>query len=247
MSSRTVAIAAFAFVIGLAGCGDFATRKVCLPNSDANCTPDTNNFTTPNLNGPNPNFPIPANAPPPGQSFPAHAGRLKTEASNAFVVVSEVVVDPLGANLGAQKIELWNPSQLDMPVGGWFIDVPVVAGVVERITLPAGRKVEAGGFLVLHLGMLGTDDPWNLYVPGFAEMTANSGEVVLTTDSGLIADYVRWGTAPQVNEYAAALDGQWLYGTSCVKAPEGLALAFIGGGNETTDFVCKPATLGLPN
>jgi|GEM_PF-2991002 len=216
-------------------CGDFAKREECLPTSDPSCVNDPDP-TLPDLTGPNPNFPNPA-------AFRSTVALDETPGKTKLLL-SELLLDPVGANAGMQKLELWNSGSSDMDAGNFVLHFGD-----QSFELPKGAVIPAGGFLVIHIGMAGSDDALNVYAPMLGELTASKGDALLATRDGQLTDYVQWGEPGQSFESAAQAEGQWPEGYACPTPVEGASLCFISNfpGNTPANFTARWPSLGQGN
>lgn len=91
-----------------------------------------------------------APAPPPpdgrGVAEPRDA-RLSWAPSGAAVCLNEVLAQPCGA-ITEQFVELYNPSDEEVPLGGWSVYVSW-NGLPLQYTLPMTHVIPAGGFVTL--------------------------------------------------------------------------------------------------
>ncbi len=221
----------------ISGCGDFATTNSCTPNADPTCQADNPaQFTLPNLTGPNPQFPIPQNAPP------ARNGRFLGGPGLTPVLLNELFLDPMGLNANRQQVELWNSGNIDFNLSGYTLNLSE-----QKIVFSQDQIIPAGQFLVIHLGQVGFNDTNDLFHSQIQEVDSKQGFAALITDTGVIADYVQWGTTGQALESYAVQEKQWSAKKACAVPVEGTALSLIGGGNEVSDFAARFPTLGAPN
>jgi hypothetical protein len=228
--------AAVAGALMLSACGDFAKNRVCLITADPGCLPDTGNFETPNLIGPNPNFPDP-------NAFKSAPGRMRLDGapSKAPIRINELLLNPRGGVEFRQKIEFLNDTTRDFDASGYTIRFDDA-----EWAFPDGAIVPAGRFAVLHLGLAGESGGMDFYAPEVSAVDPMNGGMALISPKGVVSDYVQWGDGSELEELAVA-EGQWLAGTSCVPPVEGASLSFVGDGNLATDFTARWESIGRPN
>lgn len=130
-----------------------------------------------------------------------------TAVATAALSISELFAD--GA--GVQWIEVWNRGTSSVPLGGWWLcSYPDYWPFPSSVSLPAGARV------VVHWNAAGTDTATDLFTGAgsLASFLTTSGEVGLyvcgTFGSGAcIRDYLEWGQAGHVREFAAIGAGIW--------------------------------------
>lgn len=240
MTARLIGSAALVSVVALSAmaCGGFADRKICFFNADPGCTPDFEDPTTPNIRGPNPNYPDP-------NVWKSAPGRSRMDAavSKAGLRINEVLVNLAdGAALG-QKLELLNDTSSEFDASGYAIRTPN-----GTFTFPEGSVIASGAFVVLHLAHAGDEAAAGDFLwLDSGRIDAEAGFIALVSPKGMVADYVQWGEALfDLATYAVA-EGQWLEGTQCRPVIAGASLAFAGNGNLPTDFTAQWPTIGAPN
>ena len=177
----------------------------------------------PNANGPNPNgLPNANTVPKPGtpSGYPVSA---------TPVVISEVLVDPMGPDTGAQFVELFNSSSLLVDIGGWTVTDGVTA-----YTFPYGFRIDATARVVLHIGAAGADTDAERFAPYFPTLDAVQGSLALLRGGNEIVDYVQWGGTPNAYEVAAASVGEWSVGDFVVRPAEGLSEHYDGSASNSS-------------
>jgi len=125
----------------------------------------------------------------------------------AHVVISEVYPDAVNES-DSEWIELYNPTEADIIIGGWTIDT---ATYISDATLSAGAMIPAHGFyLVADAGFSTGKD--NLSWPDADledEMSLRNGDGwCRLNNSGSIVDTVGWGTATTNETQNAAKPAQ---------------------------------------
>jgi len=175
-----------------------------------------------------------------------------TAAAPAQVRITEVLVDPLGPNAGAQIVELTNDLNRPVDLTGWYVSGALVTLPLPTVTLGAG------GVARLHVGATGFSTPADLFVPGMPELpvvgtfTVHSG--ANPNDPVLLVDFVAWNGGQQ-NISTAVAAGQWpsTLVSVTLPAPEGATIAHygasaFGGANEPDAWYQDTTpTVGLPN
>lgn len=119
-----------------------------------------------------------------------------TTVGTGHVVISEIYVNEI--NAGSEWIELYNPTDMDIPIAGWTIDTKTDSSA--DITLPTGVVIKANGFYLIGDQALGVWQPdivdWD--VPDYTEtmtLTDGDGWVRLVNNSAEIVDIAGWGGA----------------------------------------------------
>lgn len=188
----------------LSACGDYAntaTGTVTMPNS---CGPNPQNLPNPNT--------VPKPVTPQGYAV-----------SLSPVTIEEVLVDPAGANTGAQYIELFNASQFQADIGGW-----VLTNGNDTYTFPYGFRVDPSARVLVHVGAAGSNDAANQFAPSFSELDVNAGSLALLRAGSDVVDFVQWGASGNAYEGAAVLVGEWVNGDYVLRAQEGRSIHYNG-------------------
>ena len=74
-----------------------------------------------------------------------------SKATNAEVLINEVLIDPAGADGSNEWLELCNNGEEDIDVSGWMVEAGGTS-FSEKHTLPSGSVVPASGYLLLAPG-----------------------------------------------------------------------------------------------
>ncbi|MCA8977469.1 MAG: hypothetical protein KDC98_22290 [Planctomycetes bacterium] len=173
-------------------------------------------------------------------------------AQSPDVEFMEVLVDPVGANAGAQIVEVHNRGPLAADLTGWHLVTPNGAWAMPPVTLPPGAITQ------LHLGRPGTSNPLDIYLPNVAVLSGSSSLAMFrsaqTTNVADLVDFVSWGGG-QGAISTAVLAGQWpdLLSTVTLPPTEGSTIAHFDttcyGSRSSPDawFADSTPTLGLQN
>jgi hypothetical protein len=158
--------------------------------------------------------------------------------NTGYLVINELLPDPPGADLGQEWIELFNPGDAPVDIGGWVIDANTSRFGGGNV-LPA-VSVPAKGFLVL--GHVGLDIADVEVAFSLGNATSNSDGVQLRDCEGVVVDTVIYGS-PNTDGW---IDDTGEVATSLApKAGAGVALARRADGFDTDlsgdDFVLEPA------
>lgn len=141
--------------------------------------------------------------------------------SHARVRITEALVDPIGNNVGNQKIELSNTGDTTVDIGGWWI-----CGFFSYRQFPAGVSLAPGATYVIHVGASGTNDAQNYYTGAFPTLSATDDAFSLYNTNSFsspsaIEDFVQWGAVGQARESTAISGGVWVSGEYVPVPPEG--------------------------
>jgi beta-lactamase superfamily II metal-dependent hydrolase len=91
------------------------------------------------------------------------------------VLINEVELNPAGTDVGAEKVELYNPSNSIIDVSGWTISS--TAGVAATVVINEGTTISPNGYLIV-----GRDSQ---------QWLDNTGEVIeVKNNSGILIDSV---------------------------------------------------------
>ena len=170
---------------------------------------------------------------------------LLSSALSAQLEINEVIVDPVGTNSGNQIIEIVNVSGSSFTPTGWNICSPFVYSQMPSIAIPAG------GLVQLHINASGIDTVTDFFFPFHRDLLPTdtfqlykSGSFGTDTD---IVDFVSWGGG--TNRILQAVNvGEWESSIATVIVPpEGESMSWDGMGDQSTDWVLGPATLGSIN
>jgi hypothetical protein len=168
------------------------------------------------------------------------------------VEFTELLVDPIGANAGAQVCELRHTGHVAATLAGWRLVTPAGAFVLPTLSLAPGDV------LLLHLGAAGTNTPRDVHLPTVPPLPA-AGSLALfrsaaLTDPTALVDFVSFGGGQATIGLAVAA-GQWpsLQETVPLPAHEGATLAHYdrvtyGSRSEAAAwFADRTPTLGHAN
>ncbi|MCK6573332.1 lamin tail domain-containing protein [Myxococcota bacterium] len=109
--------------------------------------------------------------------------------ADAAVIINEIMYHPVADDLAGEFVELFNRSGDAIDVGGWQLVDAVAA------QLPAGTRLEPGGFLVVAADPVGlrAAHPGLVVATGFEGSLANGGERLALLDAcGGLVDAVRY-------------------------------------------------------
>ncbi len=182
-------------------------------------------------------------------TVPARAGASGT-------VINEVLFDPLGADTGLERIELYNGDATADDLSGWELYPDGIGYVV----FPSHFSLKPYGVLTIHLREAGNDSESDLYVASSTiktNMGNTSGSAGLFSGEPrgkeTIKSFVEWGKGGETWESAASDAGLWSRGTFIggVNMAEGNSIALkedsvTGGGSGAWEVVARP-TIGQPN
>ncbi len=104
------------------------------------------------------------------------------EAANWLPLLNSVVINELLARPGSQMeqaIELWNPSEVDVSIGGWFLSN--ARKDLKRFMIPPGTILSAGSFKVFYENQF---NPGHDVPPSFAFNFSNDDELHLSVADG---------------------------------------------------------------
>jgi hypothetical protein len=166
--------------------------------------------------------------------------------------IQEVLIDPVGPNAGAQRIELANRGSQPIDLDGIYL-----VSSVNQLALPS-HVLPVGGVVVLHLGASGSAGPADIYLP-LAGALALSDTVALfqtsaVTNPNELIDFVSFGGGT-VGIAVATLAAQWPSAQDSVALPavEGATIAHYGqyvlGSRDASSawFVDNTPTIGSSN
>ena len=108
-----------------------------------------------------------------------------------------------------------------------------------------------GEFLVVHIGVNGTNTTKDVYLPFMLTMQPISDLNLYRnsnfTNPGSMVHYVQWGNVPPTNRLSEALTaGLWTAGDFVPGIVEGHSIEYDGSGNLSTDWIDQPnPTIGF--
>lgn len=168
------------------------------------------------------------------------------------LMITEVLVDPVGANAGAQVVELHNTGNTPIDVTGWHL-----TSSSASIALP-GVVIDPYRIARMHLGRSGTSSPADLFLPAFPELSRTDAlglfQSAQVTDPNALVDFVAWNGG-QGSIHVAVQARQWPSTLESVRLPssEGHTIAHFdamtyGSPNVPEAwFADGTPTLGLAN
>jgi beta-lactamase superfamily II metal-dependent hydrolase len=130
------------------------------------------------------------------------------------VWINEVELNPTGTDIGAEKVELYNPSNSIIDVSGWIISS--TAGSADTVVMTEGTTISPNGYV-----LVGRDSQ---------QWLDNTGEVIeVRNDSGMILDSVgpfsdgyndnaTWQRSPDGEE------GNWVFSSNTLGSSNSAAL-----------------------
>ncbi|MDP3771780.1 MAG: lamin tail domain-containing protein [bacterium] len=171
-------------------------------------------------------------------------------------VINEVLFDPLGADTGLERIELYNGSATADDLSGWEL----YPDGIGYIVFPAHFVLKPYSVLTVHLREAGNDTESDLYVASSTiktNMGNTSGSAALFSaeprGKETIKSFVEWGKGGETWESAASDAGLWSRGTFVGSAnmAEGNSIALkedgvTEDGSGAWEVIGRP-TIGQPN
>ena len=143
------------------------------------------------------------------------------------VMLTEILIDPVGPNLGAQVLELENTGDVPVDLTGWHLLVEPTSAPLPAVQLPAGAITR------VHLGVAGSNTFLDLYLPGFRELGRSETVALYRSarfhDPADMVDFVSCNGG-QGRMTVALLAGQWRSAAETVVLPagEGKTIAHYG-------------------
>lgn len=168
---------------------------------------------------------------------------------SAQLIISEVQVDPVGANAGNQIVEITNVSGAGFNPAGWQICAPFTYASLANIEIPNR------GVVRLHLGQSGTNTATDQFFPNFQFRTlSNADTFALYIPTNLflpsqMRDFVSWGGGLARTGEAVSV-GLWPSTQESVTLPsgEGRSIARINTNNDASAWIQEnDPTLGSLN
>ena len=166
------------------------------------------------------------------------------------VIINEVFPE-------TSQIELHNPSSIPADMSGFWLCHTTPALVYDL--MPDDTIIDAGGFLIVHWGTIGTNTEKELFTTPAVPIPLNKphGEFGLYTDFGFdearfaisefIQDYVQWGEDDHFRERVAVGADIWPEGAFVPAPSPEQSLSFDGNGNAPEDWVVTAPTIGSAN
>ena len=165
---------------------------------------------------------------------------------------TEILVDPVGPNVGFQLVEVHNNGNLAVDLTGW-----VLVSTTGTFALPA-VVVPADGIALLHVARAGTNTPSDVYLPAMPALAAADSlalfRTAATSNPADLVDFVSWGGG-QGAIGVAVLANQWPSTTDTIVPPatQGSTMAhydqYVYSSNLGSEswFVDGTPTLGTRN
>lgn len=161
--------------------------------------------------------------------------------AGAQLVINELLPDPDGSDAGHEFVELYNPGEAAIDLGGWqlqFANGAEAASWATRWSGTSGRLLPPGGLFLI------VDRNWTGPEPGDAEVSLalqNGPDAIRLTQGGRPVDLVGYGalTDPELMESAPA---PIAVGRSTARRPDG-----HDTGSNAADFVISDPTPGTIN
>lgn len=176
---------------------------------------------------------------------------VSTAQSDA-VEFTELLIDPIGPNAGAQIVEVRSTGVLPANLAGWYLVTAAGMFALPAVVLPPDAIAQ------LRLGQNGTSTVADLYLPTVPGL-GNSGTLALfrsaaTGSATDLVDFVAWGGGTATASLAVAA-GQWPNVGESIPVPmhEGFSMAHfehVTYGSRSTPaawFADGTPTLGGPN
>lgn len=165
--------------------------------------------------------------------------------------ITEVLIDPVGANAGHQIVEI-EVGNAPVDTTGHVLVVGATAVSFPQLVLPAGQRLRA------HLGAAGVSSSADLYFPNCPTLAVADSIAIYDANTlqvpAALVDFVGWGNAVVPLANVAVLAGRWPTTLAFAVPPtqEGATLAnrreariaWIGPDAWYRD---RTPTLGLPN
>ena len=141
------------------------------------------------------------------------------QVSTSHVVINEIDTNPLGddAKSIAEWVELYNPTNSKIDIGGWKIASTTV--MKKTMTIPPGTVIEPGKFLTYSYQTL-----WFTDTSEFVELRDKNGVIVDKTPllSDMKNDYTSWQRIYDGYDLDASDD--WKFSTSTAGSSNGKLL-----------------------
>ncbi|MEC7583819.1 MAG: hypothetical protein VYE77_05835 [Planctomycetota bacterium] len=181
--------------------------------------------------------------------------------------ISEILIDPVGSNVGTQIVELQNVSGYDFIQPAFWTLCMRRGGTPGYPVLPS-ITIPAGGVVQVHVGASGTNTATDWYFPNLPMLNPDdeialysttedpaanpAGALAQWADPHYVQDFVSWGNGPGAlfsRSAEAVAAGVWPSATThLANPPEGSSLAWqeFGQGAQAWYEASTP-TLGAPN
>ena len=119
---------------------------------------------------------------------------------------TELLLDPLGPNTGAQLVEVRNISNLPQDLTGWHLRTMIYEVAMPPVAIPAYQTA------VVHIGQSGTNTSTDLYLPALPEIlpfdTLSLFRSAQTQNPADLVDFVSY-SGGIVGITVAIAAGQW--------------------------------------
>lgn len=168
------------------------------------------------------------------------------------VEFTELLIDPVGPNAGAQIVEMRNTGVTSADLTGWQLVTPAGTFALPPVILPWS------GIVLLRLGQSGVSNQLDIFLPTVPAL-GSAGTLALfrsaaTSSANELVDFVAWGGG-QATMTIAQLAGQWPHPANQIAVPivEGHTMAHFedmtyGSRSEAAAwFADGTPTLGTPN
>lgn len=178
------------------------------------------------------------------------AGAVVPSLAAAQVRITEVLVNPFGADAGLQVVEIENAGSGAVSVAGWRL-----VSATDVATLPGGISLASGQRYLIHLSADGANDASNYFTgAGFDPVSASAHSLALYAAAGALTDpaamraFVQWGGAGQAREAVAVQAGLWSQGDFIPITSEGNSMQLCGASSGTSGaWLETTPTLGDSN
>jgi len=182
------------------------------------------------------------------QPYPPPKEKGPIEQLRKFLVLNEVLFRPAS---GEQLVEITNLGDTAVNMSGFQL---VSSKGSSSYAFPKGTVLEAGSFLVIHIGVAGEDSRGELYAQDLTALGTEAGELALYRNDKLddpisLVDYVQWGAAGGSLEELAVKARQWQQGefVDTSKLEGGQSIAYDGKGDRASDWFVSTPTMGQRN
>lgn len=170
---------------------------------------------------------------------------LFTSLAPAQLVITEVLVDPVGANLTNQLIEITNVSGAPFRPTGWQICLPFSYSTLPNIEIPTG------GVVIFHIGAFGINTPTDFYFPIFQFRGLGGADSALLYRPTTVffpaidmIDFVSWGGGiNRIGEAVSVFKWPSIIDTVSLPSVEGHSIALIVDENGSSAWIqeAKPS------
>ena len=171
-----------------------------------------------------------------------------TPTVQAQLIITEVLVDPVGPNRGHQIVEISNPGPTAISPENEGLSLAVG---LDQVPLPE-NTIPPGGVVRLHIGTFGPNSETDFYIRHIRYLEESDTLSILgpkILDNGEVMDFVSWGGGTARIQQALA-SFQWDSENSSVTLParEGNTIARLGqGSGPAAWFQDTTPTIGRTN